>query len=367
MLGKMLSHYRIEEQIGAGGMGVVYRARDERLNRDVALKVLPSGTLLDEAARKRFRNEALALSQLNHPNIATVHDFDTQDGVDFLVMEYVKGESLAERLAGGALAEKEVATLGVQIAEALEEAHEQCVVHRDLKPGNIVVTPKGRAKILDFGLAKLLRPASEKDLTRSLGETQSAAGTLLYMSPEQLRGDAVDSRSDIFSFGAVLYEMAIGRRAFDEKNPSRLIDAILNQPPVPPRTVNARLSPELERIILKSLEKEPEGRYQSAKEVGVDLRRMGAVAAANPASQIESVGSGSARRRMGPVWIGLVAVAVIGIAFGVLKFSGWRTGDTAPVAPGAIRSLAVLPLENYSRDPEQEFFCDGMTDELITE
>jgi serine/threonine protein kinase len=163
-----------------------------------------------------------------------------------LVMEYVKGESLAERLAGRALEEKGVGTLDVQIAEALEEEHEQNIVHRDLKPGNIVVTPKGRVKILDFGLAQLLQPASDKDLTRSAAETRCAAGTVPYMSPEQIRGDVVDGRSDLFSFGATLYEMAIGRRAFDEKNSSRLIDAILNQPPVPPRAVDARISPELD-------------------------------------------------------------------------------------------------------------------------
>ena len=305
MINKRLSHYRIEEQIGAGGMGVVYRARDERLNRDVALKVLPSGTLSDEVARRRFRNEALALSQLNHPNIAIVHDFDTQNGLDFLVMEYVQGESLAEKLAGGALSEKTVAALGVQMAEALEEAHEQGVVHRDLKPGNIVVTPKGRVKVLDFGLAKLLQPAGEKELTRSLAETRSTGGTLPYMSPEQLRGDPVDSRSDIFSFGAVLYEMATARRAFDEKNPSRLIDAILNQPPVAPRAVNGRISPDLERIILKCLEKEPESRYQSAKEAGVDLRRLAAAGTSQPAKVAERAEPVASGRKTVAVWVSL--------------------------------------------------------------
>ncbi|HEV2490150.1 MAG TPA: protein kinase [Candidatus Acidoferrales bacterium] len=366
MIGKTLSHYRIAEQIGAGGMGVVYRARDDRLNRDVALKILPSGTLADEAARRRFRNEAMALSQLNHPNIATVHDFDTQDGVDFLVMEYVKGESLAERLARSALAEKEVAALGVQIAEALEEAHEQRVVHRDLKPGNIIVTPKGRAKILDFGLAKLLQPAAEKDLTRSLGETQSAAGTLPYMSPEQLRGDPADSRSDIFSFGAVLYEMATARRAFDEENSSRLIDAILNQPPVAPRAVNGRISPELERIILKCLEKEPESRYQSAKEAGVDLRRLG-TAATQGVSTPEPAAAAGQRHKMGPIWVGIAAVAVVVIALAALKFLRWPLRSTAGVSPGEIKSLAVLPLENYSGDASQDYFADGMTEALIAD
>lgn len=367
MVQKTLSHYRIEEKIGAGGMGVVYRARDERLNRDVALKLLPSGTLSNETARKRFRNEALALSKLNHPNIATVHDFDTQDGVDFLVMEYVTGQSLADKLARGALAEKDVATLGAQIAEGLEEAHEQGIIHRDLKPGNIVVTPKGRVKILDFGLAKWLLPAGDKDVTRSLAETQGAAGTLPYMSPEQMRGDAVDNRSDIFSFGAVLYEMATGRRAFDEKNSSRLIDAILNQMPIAPRALNTRISPELERIILKCLEKEPENRFQSAKETEVDLRRLGAARTPKPASQVEAPSAPESRKRTMPIWIGVAAVLLLTVAVVALKFWGWPTRKPAQVAPGVIQSLAVLPLDNFSGDPNQDYFADGMTEALIAD
>ncbi|HEU4401764.1 MAG TPA: serine/threonine-protein kinase, partial [Candidatus Polarisedimenticolia bacterium] len=195
MVGRTLSHYRILEKVGAGGMGVVYRAHDERLDRDVALKVLPSGLLADEAARRRFRREALALSRLNHPGIATVFDFDTQEGVDFLVMEYIRGETLAQKLAAGPLPEKEVPALGTQIASALEGAHEQGVVHRDLKPGNILVTPRGHVKVLDFGLAMLLRPAGEASQLETLSHEHAAVGTLPYMAPEQLRGEKVDARS----------------------------------------------------------------------------------------------------------------------------------------------------------------------------
>ena len=208
MEGRTLSHYRILEKIGAGGMGVVYRAHDERLDRDVALKVLPTGLLSDDAARRRFRKEALALSRLNHPNIETVFDFDTQEGVDFLVMEHIPGKTLAEKLAGGPLPEKEVAMLGAQIASALDGAHERGVVHRDLKPGNILVTPKGQAKVLDFGLAMLLRPAGEPSQAETVTQAHGAVGTLPYMAPEQLRGEQVDARSDIYAAGAVLFEMA---------------------------------------------------------------------------------------------------------------------------------------------------------------
>ena len=234
MIGQTLGHYRVLEKVAAGGMGVVYRARDEQLDRDVALKVLPTGTLSDDTARRHFRKEAMALAKLNHPNIETVYEFGTQDGLDFLVMEYVPGKTLADRLREGTLPEKEVVALGMQIAAALQEAHERGIVHRDLKPANIALTEKGRAKILDFGLAKLLRPADE-GTTLTLTDSQAAAGTLPYMPPEQLRGEPVDARADIYTIGAVLYEMATARRAYPEEQTSRLIDAILHQPPVPPR------------------------------------------------------------------------------------------------------------------------------------
>ncbi|MGH9779388.1 MAG: serine/threonine-protein kinase, partial [Candidatus Acidiferrales bacterium] len=289
MIGQTLGHYRVVEKIGAGGMGEVYRAHDERLDRDVALKVLPAGTLADDAARKRFRKEALALSRLNHPNIATIFDFDTQNGVDFLVMEYLPGDTLAEKLGAGPLPEREVARLGAQIASALEEAHDQNVVHRDLKPGNVVLTPKGQAKVLDFGLAKTLRPGGAQAVTAdSFTESRAAAGTLPYMAPEQVRGEGVDSRTDIYALGCVLYELATGQRPFRETHGGRLMDAILHAAPAPPSRFQPRLSADLERLILKCLEKDPDDRYQSAKEVGVDLKRLGApataVAAARPAT-----------------------------------------------------------------------------------
>ena len=186
LVGLPLGHYRVVERIGAGGMGQVYRAQDQHLGRDVAIKVLPPGTLSDETARKRFRNEALTLSRLNHPNIATIHDFDTQAGVDFLVMEYVPGTTLSEKLAAGPLPEKEVARLGAQLAEGLTAAHEQAVIHRDLKPGNLRLTTDGRLKILDFGLARLVEPSSDEAKTVSATETRALAGTVPYMAPEQL-------------------------------------------------------------------------------------------------------------------------------------------------------------------------------------
>ena len=233
-VGLELGHYRIAEKIGAGGMGEVYRARDEHLARDVAIKVLPPGTLIDESARKHFRKEALILSQLNHPNVATIHDFDTLQAVDFLVMEYIPGITLSEKVAAGPLPEKEVLRLGVQLAEGLAAAHEHGVVHRDLKPGNLRVTSDGRLKILDFGLAKLWHPVTASAATESLSETQAMAGTLPYMAPEQLLGGEIDARTDIHAAGSVLYEMATGKRPFAEVEQAQLIGAILGRSPVPP-------------------------------------------------------------------------------------------------------------------------------------
>jgi eukaryotic-like serine/threonine-protein kinase len=364
MIGQTLGHYRILEKVGAGGMGVVYRARDEQLERDVALKVLPSGTLSSEASRRHFRKEALALAKLNHPNIETVYEFATQDGMDFLVMEFVPGKTLADKLQNGALPEKEVVALGMQIAAALGEAHELGIVHRDLKPRNIAITAKGQAKVLDFGLAKLLRPGTVAS-TDTITDTQAIVGTLPYMSPEQLQGEEVDARSDIFTIGAVLYEMATNCRAFGERIPSRLIDTILHETPVTPRALNRRISSGLESIILKCLDKDPEQRYQSAKELLVDLRRL-----AEPASSRTAPPASIPKGRTRFTWsagyfvtgiLTLVAVVLVSNA------GGWRARLVSWTAPPKIGSLAVLPLENLSHDPEQEYFTDGMTEALITD
>jgi TolB-like protein/tRNA A-37 threonylcarbamoyl transferase component Bud32/Tfp pilus assembly protein PilF len=351
-------------------MGVVYRAHDEKLDRDVALKVLPQGTLADEEARERFHREARMLSKLNHPNIATVHDFDTQDGTDFLVMEYVSGKTLDEVLGRGPLAEKELARLGVQLAQGLVAAHEAGVVHRDLKPGNLRITSDGRLKILDFGLAKLLESAREVQpgtgsmetaatVTLSKGDS-AAAGTLPYMAPEQLRGEKIDARSDLYAAGAVLFEMATGRRAFAETQAPRLITAILSQAPPALQTLNPRASPVLEGIVQKALEKDPELRYQSARDLRVDLERL---AAPTPLLQ-------GPRPAPSPRQWTRVAVAcgvVLALVLGGLRAGGWSRRFFAHRAPGPILALAVLPLENLSHNPEQEYFADGMTDQLITD
>ena len=268
-----LSHYRVLEQIGAGGMGVVYRAHDERLDRDVALKVLPPGTVVDASARKRFHKEALALSKLNHPNIATVHDFDTQEGADFLVEELIEGLSLDTMLMHGPLAEKEIINLGSQLAEGLAAAHEHSVIHRDLKPGNIRVTPDARLKILDFGLAMILHGEVISDaVTESLSETKACVGTLPYMAPEQLLGGKLDARTDIWATGCILYEMATGRRPFLGSGPA-LTEAILHQPPPALGKLNPKISAALGAVIRKCLDKDPQKRYISAREIAVDLRR----------------------------------------------------------------------------------------------
>src|SRR4030065_1691725 len=227
MTGQTLGHYRIIEKIGAGGMGVVYRARHDRLEGDVPQKFRPAGALADEEMRKRFRREAMALSKLNHPNIATIHDFNTEKEVDFLAMEYLSGVTLGEKAQSGALPEAEVLQLGRQAAEALEAAHEQGMIHRDLKPGNIMVTPKGLVKVLDFGLAKLFPPsgASAKTLTLTSAGTQALTGTLPYMAPEQLEGREVDERTDIHALGAILYRLVAGKRPYPQEKASEVIDA----------------------------------------------------------------------------------------------------------------------------------------------
>jgi serine/threonine-protein kinase len=359
-VGQTLGRYRILEHIGAGGMGVVYRARDEKLERDVAVKVLPPGALLSTDARKRFRKEALMLAKLNHANVEAVYDFACSGDTDFLVTEFVPGITLDAKLAAGSLPEKEVALLGMQLAAGLAAAHRQGVIHRDLKPGNLRVTPDRQLKILDFGLARLSAPEADVARTVSLSESQEIKGTLPYMAPEQLRGETTDARSDIWAAGTVLYEMVTGKHPFEGKLATALAADIIHKIPTSPRQIKPKLAPELERIILKCLEKEPEIRYQSAEDLGVDLRRL----TTPTASSI----SAASRRKGKWRWplagmAGLAFVALLVVAF---TMGGWRDRLLGGGAT-QMHSLAVLPLENLSRDPEQEYFADGMTEALITD
>jgi eukaryotic-like serine/threonine-protein kinase len=357
VIGQKLSHFRVIEQLGAGGMGVVYRAWDEHLQRDVAIKVLPAGALEDDAARRRFRKEALALSKLNHPHICTVYDFDTEEGVDFLVMEYVEGETLAGRLRREPLQEAEVVRIGRQVGEALNAAHERAIIHRDLKPGNIMVTAKGEAKVLDFGLAKEQRLAGFSTSTDPLTGASEVVGTLPYMAPEQLLGTPADVRSDIYALGVVLYEMATGSLPFDRSHPAALVDAILHRQPISPRKLNQSLSRGLEAVILRCLEKKPTGRYPSVREVNDALGQSDA------SPRLAEVMRGTWRRH-GSLLGASAGVLLLGVAIIALQLTGtlgrWTGGSTQ-----AIRALAVLPLQDLSGDPSQNYFADGMTEEVI--
>src|SRR3954470_3884439 len=352
MIGQSLGHYTILEKIGAGGMGHVYRARDMRLERGVAIKVLPPGALSDDSTRKRFRQEALALSKLNHPNVATVHDFNWQDGNDFIVMELITGKTLTAVIGSVGLAEKQISNFGMQLAEGLSAAHEQGILHRDLKPSNVLVTQDGRVKICDFGLAKLLEPVTDTDSTES--HLHSAAGTLTYMAPEQLLGEKLDARTDVYALGELLYEMATGVRPFKDTQTTRLTDAILHQAAVPLRTLNPKISSGLEFIVSKCLEKDRANRYQSAAEVGVDLRRLATSSAFVPT-----------RAKQASPWIWLRAAAVIAaiVAVGVILRPKPPAAADNPAA--RISSIAVLPLENLTGDASQDYFAAGMTEELI--
>jgi len=363
MIGRALAHYRVTAAIGAGGMGEVYRAVDSKLGREVALKVLPAEVASDPERLDRFRREAQALAALDHPGIVTVFSVEEADGIHFLTMQLVEGASLDQLIPEGGMPEAQLLDVATQLAAALEAAHAKGVVHRDLKPGNVMVTPSGRVEILDFGLAKMLAAptgeTAEADLsTLAMTRAGLVLGTMPYMAPEQAAGRAVDARSDLFSLGVMLYEMATGRRPFRNTDPSQLIAAILTESPAKPREVKGEVSPGLEAVILKLLEKDPEQRYQSAAELGTDLehlRETGALAGSSRRS---------GARWLKPAIVGGASMLVLALLF-ALDVGGLRQRLLGGAASPGIRSLAVLPLENLSGDPSQQFLADGMTEELI--
>ena len=317
MIGQTLDRYRIESKIGEGGMGVVYKARDTSLNRIVAIKVLPPDKVADPDRKLRFVQEAKAASALNHPNIVTVHDIRSDAGVDFIVMEYAEGRTLEQIIAAGALGIGQSLRYAVQIADALARAHEAGIVHRDLKPSNVIITGEDRVKVLDFGLAKLVDPAEGASgiatRTSPVTDVGMVVGTAAYMSPEQAEGRKVDARSDIFSFGAVLYEMVTGRRPFTGDSSLSVLAKILNEDPVPPSTIVTSLSPELERTILRCLRKDPARRYQTMADLKVALDDHATDSASGQVAQAPVV---RGARRWRWAWTALIPIVLIAAYFG---------------------------------------------------
>jgi eukaryotic-like serine/threonine-protein kinase len=352
LVGHTLGHYRVIEQIGAGGMGVVYRAHDEQLDRDVALKILPRVALLSESARRQFRGEALSLARITDPNVAMAFDFGRDDGIDYLVTEYVPGITLDSKLAGRPLQEGEVLNLGKQLASGLETAHREGVIHRDLKPGNLRVTPDGRLKILDFGLAFLLHSDVETAVTAPMTSTYSDAGTLPYMAPEQVKGHKTDARTDVWAAGAVLYEMSTGKRPFGDFTGAQLVAAILEEEPVVPRALNPKVSEGLERVILRALQKDPKERYQSAGDLRIDLANL-----ATGTMPILAPGKTPSRER----WL---VIATLLLALGGVGTWWIRHRGGPPTV--AHRVMAVLPFESVANDAPTNALGLGLTVTVTT-
>ena len=356
MIGKTISHYKILEKLGEGGMGVVYKAEDTKLKRTVALKFLPPDLTRDEEAKQRFIHEAQAASALDHPNVCTIYEIDeTKDGQTFMAMGCYEGESLKGKISKGPLKIEAAIDIAIQIAQGLNKAHEKGIVHRDIKPANIFITEDGAVKILDFGLAKL---AGRTKLTK----TGTTLGTVAYMSPEQTRSEKVDHRSDIWSLGVVLYEMVTGQRPFKGDYEQAVVYSILNEEPDPITSLRTGISTQLERIIDKCFEKRTSARYQHIDELIVDLRKV------NQGFQSERSSLKKPARKITPIvsiFCILTLIVIIGsfvIHEGILRNESYMT---TPFEQPWENSIAVLPLKNISPDPDQEYFCDGITEQII--